>query len=1394
MANPYIWGLIPPEVARGTQGLIQAANYIVSRYPELGFVEEILRLAPNPPSTHLGAAPGSVPHRLRPVRPNINDIMGEMRDTNAVSLRSYRYRQYSVGEAQQILLSRCPGLDFSNIHLSTHCDWSALANLVRNPSVLRLAAFTFTHQQNYAGIAGRSAITAEVGDWTFQGHNVLSMYNMGSEDFSRHLFDMLRNNPDGILDTTPNLRGIFLEMQNIQSLSLLIQVMINMINAVRSGSSVRVRMTILVHREMVNPHGNQTISRYFYLSVPQGFQVMEFDINSSTADILETLTRSLYEPLRPDSTPGSSYRREDDEIIVTSLKFWPIASGVVAPQLLGQLFPGWIPTSRDLALQRIVSSQMIYFFQQLYARAPPPSKYFSDKLALATGLSNIRNACLLETFVYCYVIDHSMALSVQQKRNATRKVIREFVRDNPEAYKTLLDSTVYAGLLYLMKKFEVRGVSFCYFDGAGKRPQLAPLYIEADAYYEDFEYSIVPVEDFENPETVDTLTIVYYQAHTAPSTFRLYDRAIHDQGTKYLRLQRRARDDPPEPFLLKPGLPRRPRTIVSATPTSRTPSQPWPPYGYYDEECSTVFMGWDVETTTCEECGFRTQHPMCVSFGGMDPEHTVTFYGLECPRRERQDPNYRGCLRQGLEWFNTHGYYDPAERKGHQQGRHYEVCLVDFNGAGFDRFFLLPAVQRFGWRPQVTMMAGCILQMTFGNVRMLDMMRHYPGSLDSAYKTFTAHPPEDFPPPNTRKWRCFPYDLPWDTILQASEVDPTFTMDYEEMRDMKYWGSKVTDEKFPNIPADSPPEDHNVNWFKQTFGHARFPAKQLLGEYCESDVYILMYCTVRHLREVAVGEINGKKFDTKKALTVAAATFKVFKQAFLSRTLTSPDFKISTGIFHSDGRPFKLLEVLECGKKGGLVNSFIRTSDNDRYKAAWEASGHPHRILYTDFNSSYPRVLRDCKLPIELTHIENHPEGILITDPDTQLEDTNLYNADILYPGTECGLMLKLGGYCFQPTHCPYIYYDPKLKDERLSMHYGIGLKFAAKVKGARVIIYNTLHFVSENIFSEFATYFYNMRLREGKGKDPVTFQRIPGIEPNKLLDETCKLKMNSAYGKLLQNPVSHHEFCYDGLASLNDEMMEGLIDFNVVPGIGENETFLLLETYTPTDSYLGQFVATGACITEYARLFLEQYIHAVSQLKNRLGEPCLVYYGDTDSLFFDEPDPNLPGTQAFKELYWDDNELGKMKLEAVFSLFGCGAKKQWAAVMEGTGEVKMAQKGIPHKKDRAALVKDAETDKMRPITGRDIIDIVHKRAKLTATLGESFKHTLQDGVRKHSAYTRTITTNNHSRCFEGDFSRPWRCPLEFAAHLEEVQARGGEGENEELDMVDVGEEGEEEE
>jgi hypothetical protein len=281
----------------------------------------------------------------------------------------------------------------------------------------------------------------------------------------------------------------------------------------------------------------------------------------------------------------------------------------------------------------------------------------------------------------------------------------------------------------------------------------------------------------------------------------------------------------------------------------------------------------------------------------------------------------------------------------------------------------------------------------------------------------------------------------------------------------------------------------------------------------------------------------------------------------------------------------------------GEVFDFIRKSftggATDMYKP------YGKNIRCYDVNSLYPYIMKESKFPIGIIRkfigditILNDKDYYWFADSDISTKK-DLYQPYLqLHIKTKNGMRTISPNGSFNMVLNSSEYYN-SLKDYNIKINHGY-------------------FFDADNIFYDFVDDLYNLRLKYPKS-DPMNM--------------TCKLIMNSLYGRFAMKPIYT-----DQLFVNKEEFLKLAEKFSIIDWIDlkDNNFFISFINSKNFDKDLKISIGIASAVTAYSRLYM-------SKFKN--NPDYNLYYTDTDSIFVD------------KDLNKNflNNDIGKFKLEYIF-------------------------------------------------------------------------------------------------------------------------------------------------
>ena len=206
-----------------------------------------------------------------------------------------------------------------------------------------------------------------------------------------------------------------------------------------------------------------------------------------------------------------------------------------------------------------------------------------------------------------------------------------------------------------------------------------------------------------------------------------------------------------------------------------------------------------------------------------------------------------------------------------------------------------------------------------------------------------------------------------------------------------------------------------------------------------------------------------------------------------------------------------------------------------------------------------------------------------------------------------------------------------------------------------------SIHYFRETVsFREYIDYFYEQR-------------QIAKANNDKAGDLFSKLFMNSCYGGFAMNPENYHEYLLSSAERLVDHLAEGYTSYH---SWGDGRELLWRQLPVETQTRMYKNIATAASITGYVRAALFRDLRRVQGL----------IYCDTDSISAEDVSSLDQG-----------KELGQWKVEAKCDQYAIAGKKLYAMREAGTGEYKIACKGVNLTAQEIIAVARGDTIKYNP-------------------------------------------------------------------------------------------------
>jgi hypothetical protein len=252
-----------------------------------------------------------------------------------------------------------------------------------------------------------------------------------------------------------------------------------------------------------------------------------------------------------------------------------------------------------------------------------------------------------------------------------------------------------------------------------------------------------------------------------------------------------------------------------------------------------------------------------------------------------------------------------------------------------------------------------------------------------------------------------------------------------------------------------------------------------------------------------------------------------------------------------------------------------------------------------DVNSLYPYIMKRSKFPV----------GII----RKFIGDITILNKNDYYWFGDCDISTK------KDLYQPYLqlHVDTKNGMRTISPNGSFNMilnscEYYNSLKDYNIKINHGYFFDSKNIFNEFVDDLYNLRLKYPK-TDPMNM--------------TCKLIMNSLYGRFAMKPIYTDQVFVNKNIFLKLAEKYEIIDFL---DLKDDEFFCPFINPDNLDKELKISIGIASAVTAYSRVY-------ISQFKNNLKYN--LYYTDTDSIFIDSD----------LEDKFINNEIGNFKLEYIF-------------------------------------------------------------------------------------------------------------------------------------------------
>ena len=1056
-------------------------------------------------------------------------------------------------------------------------------------------------------------------------------------------------------------------------------------------------------------------------TVPIPPRQLRITTDLSLQDILRTLMEEIYGVLY-GARIDSSVLNAADGLYISELQIMAnLGNGTPNPLLQGA------------GLRSQFSPLLRIIVQELRAYSIPPEwlKQFKN-VSLRIPYTGAKDDCVMESLVFLEMLKEGVPEDTSIQRAVMQQKLNGGYRAVLSSHQGKLYESIVAFLMVTESpSLNERGFVLCFFPGFGEDHQ-AKLAVLPPSRVKlvDNELIIQPLTVEERDAlSLKEVIMMYGQGHVWIATWLQYLSVTTGPTRRDLRMDDFAHKKYPDPYLFKPVQykPLPPLTKVRFDPTgAHTTAYTMKNYcGYYNQRYNIDKFSADVETDTCEVCGI--EEVFCITLAWYPTiSGSVTFTGQECKERAKGATfhTFDGAVTQFLRFIMEKiGFFDPTVTSSHASAALKKVYVYFFNGARFDHWFMLTSIRYWNFRYQMIEVGGGLGRLDWGNVSFIDFALLYRGSLADLFQVFLSGKQHaDVPIPRSEKWKVFPYGL-IKAVTRTDEniyTEALFTQD-------DIWGGKKVDTKDPR-PIGIMNHEY---WISE---HGSVFTKKTLEAYCRDDVLILQYMVGLDHYILSTSEVNGRIVDVGDAMTASQIALKTFQQGYLNMEITTPDLSTPTGFSNGKGESYNLDELFEMAYKGGMVQVLRHTPFKKSQQPLWdrlkETENHTRKIYFLDANSCYPAAMTG-EIPITLSQVKVYFEQPVVASSST-IKETDLYCASIQYPPNKFGFMVKFNGYCVSPNFIPHQWSDDYTQKQVYNLAYGVEL-LQALDEGATVTLYAEIQFNTAPIFKDYVEKLYSER----------------AASSDELIRMILKLKLNSLYGKTGQKLKAQRRF-FNNYIDFCAANIENWVSFDTAPGPYGEGRCIMIETVNTTKSHIGQMKYIAAFITSVARSRLNAMRAEVQKLYTKAGTPCLALYMDTDSVKFDEPDPEHPSTKAFFEKYVHSKRLGAWKVEEVTDAVIYAARKLGAwhvydeerpvqnpydldeLIERDPKEFDFISKGIPKKRME------------RPLTYSDLHNLLMGDT-VQFQLPMSFEGSIERGIVKVTDATRSITLKNYT-------------------------------------------------
>lgn len=1079
---------------------------------------------------------------------------------------------------------------------------------------------------------------------------------------------------------TQNLNGhairVVRAQQDLEAVGQYIELVSMLCRKVMPGFRCQWKVDLAVRR-VKNDTGLPFVA---FLSLPTG-QGYEFG-SSGAPEIANRIFNDILGMLR-ESMENYDDDTTEDAVVIRCVRvhFFPDLSYTGSPLALPPSAPSSSGSQENRGRQAVFN-EIRTMMQLSFAHKLPTKDSFIQALTAIHLPESSDRFCILRALLCCSIISSGLVncapdtrdkpLQAAKKKMLLKETVEsfwdDFMDDEPLSRQTYGEGCVWKCLTMFMRK--ARSIpefpttfTIAMFNGYASSVPVTYIGITAtgadDAADESEQFQLQILD----PESVNnrTVLVAIYRQHaflTCRNSIRVCNGGVEARVASF------SKTIAYDPYELQEKDTKPP----NPDPTRNVSTQ----YGFRNlagDYCVTI----DFETAQCSTCSdpstplLHTHHPCCAAIATSTTASHV-FVGHECLQEVVVTGIKNGCVTQMLDHFER--VYLDSDLLGEDQ----VLYVYSFNGANFDHFPVLQALLSRG-ESDIDVVKGngsSLMQIKWRQkVVFMDIAKLYPGgSLDKVYESFrsSAAIRQRFPDVTAEKvkYKCWPYG-----ILKREYWGKVFDWDFLAQHD-HLWGGKKAD-----VADQRPLAVVNVDWFRKTFpALQRFDVIDEVKKYCVDDTLITQMIVEIHHQDQAFGMFQGKFLSAPDAMTVGSLVLKMLQQCYVRgkehKLPKGPPRLMLTGITISTPtttwKPM-LSDMITEATKGGLV------TNNKRFSGFRLDNGAKRRVFGADINSSYPNIMQG-PLPVEFTNIET------FTTPrpfeSVTFSNTAIYHCSIYMP-VSTGLTVTCCNSAVSPRRIPANWFDTSTKSMRMTCFWGLELKTFAEW-GAVIHVLEVAYFTPSNFLQQFVETVYGERLSLGQGVDPNTYEAIPGAVRDSVVVMLRKLRLNNAFGKLAQGEMpttvivrSYEEvidFVYEG---------KTIVDINPISIDAGAHVALEVSWFEPR-AHIGNLRFTASYILAGARVALQVLMHEVEKLPAVGGGMCEVICGDTDSLFFTEPEDGV-AWQHFQDTYFHEYRLGACKKEhppGGYEECISAGKKMYCCKGVTPSKNKCATKGIP--------------------------------------------------------------------------------------------------------------------